>query len=301
MIGMQFFKDKVMAMALPPQNFKINQQMIGRDFELQYKRDSYLKDVELHHHDFYEIYYLISGDVTYTIESRLYKVLPGDILLISPKELHQVHIQAERSVYERYVLWLRPEIIQALSSEKSNLFHALDPGRPGYGNQLRLSAGDRARVLSLLEQLYQEDQAAAFGSDLLPMSLRTQLLITVNRLALGQELPLEDLPRSSKTVAQVIEYIRLNYAEELSLDLLAEKFYVSKYHLSHEFQRQVGTGVYRYIQKKRLQIARHLLSQGKKPGEIYSQCGFSDYAGFYRAFRAEYGTSPKEFAVSVKK
>ena len=287
-------------MALQPQHFNEKQQMKGDHFELQYKRDTVLNDVELHHHDFYEIYFLISGDVTYTIESKLYKVLPGDILLLSPRELHQVHIQAERSVYERYVLWLSPEFVAQLSSDNSDLLQALDPSRPGYANQLRLQSSDRQRVLSLLEQLYQEDQETAFGSDLLPRSLLTQLLVTINRLALRQDLPFEDLSRSSKTVTQVIEYINLNYAEALSLDLLADKFFVSKYHLSHEFQRQVGTGVYRYIQKKRLQIARHLLSQGQKPNAVYSQCGFADYTGFYRAFRSEYGSSPKEFAVQSK-
>lgn len=288
-------------MALQPQRFTAQQQMKGTDFELQYKRDNYLNVVELHHHDFYEVFYLISGDVTYTIESKLYKVLPGDLLLISPKELHQVHIQSERSVYERYVLWLSPEFVQQLSTPASDLLSALDPGRPGYRNQLRLQGGDRSRVLSLLEQLYQEDQSDSFGADLLPKSLLTQLLVTITRVALREALSVEDLSRSSKTVTQVIEYINIHYGDPLSLDLLAETFFVSKYHLSHEFQRQVGTGVYRYIQKKRLQIARRLLSQGEKPSNVSSLCGFPDYAGFYRAFRGEYGTSPREFLNSVQK
>lgn len=96
-----------------------------------------------------------------------------------------------------------------------------------------------------------------------------------------------------------MDYINLHYSEPLSLDLLAETFFISKYHLSHEFQRQVGTSVCRYIQKKRLQIARHLLSGGNKPNNVYSICGFGDYTGFYRAFKTEYGTSPREFAESV--
>lgn len=287
-------------MALQPQHFSALQQMKGVDFELQYKRDSYLNVVELHHHDFYEIFYLISGDVTYTIESKLYKVLPGDLLLISPRELHQVHIQSERSIYERYVLWVSPEFVARLSSPESDLLSALDPSRGGYRNQLRLEGGDRQRVLSLLEQLYQE-QGEGFGADLLSGSLLTQLLVMVNRLTLRETLPVEDLSRSSKTVTQVIDYIQIHYGEPLSLDLLADRFFVSKYHLSHEFQRQVGTGVYRYIQKKRLQIARHLLSQGEKPNNVASLCGFPDYAGFYRAFRAEYGTSPREFASGIEK
>ena len=275
------------------------QQMQQPDFELQYKRDSYLMDVDLHHHDFYELYYLVSGDVTYTIESKLYKVLPGDVLLISPRELHQVHIQAEHAAYERYVLWINPQLIQRLSAGQTDLSQALDPARPGYGNQLRLQLPDQQKIRSLMEQLYLESRESVFGSDLLTMSLLTQLLVTVNRLALRQDCHFEDISRSSKAVSQVVEYINLHYSESLSLDQLAEKFFISKYHLSHEFQRQVGTSVCRYIQKKRLQIARHLLSQGNKPNAVYSICGFGDYTSFYRAFKGEYGTSPREFAASV--
>lgn len=288
-------------MALQPQHFTSKQQMHHPDFELQYKRDSDLIDVELHHHDFYELFYLISGDVTYTIESKLYKVLPGDILLISPKELHQVHIQAERSAYERYVLWLTPQVVHRLSSERSDLLRALDPALPGYSNQLRLQQPDQQWVHGLLKQLYLAAQdETIFGADLLPMSLLTQLLVAINRLALREDCHYADIARSSETVSQIIAFINLNYAEPLSLGMLADRFFVSKYHLSHEFQRQVGTSVCRYIQKKRLQIARHLLIQGKRPNDVYSLCGFSDYTRFYRAFKAEYGTSPREFAGYVK-
>lgn len=283
-------------MSLKPQQFSPTQQMHLPDFELQYKLDSYLVDVDLHHHDFYELYYLKSGDVTYTIESRLYKVLPGDILLISPRELHQVHIQAEHSAYERYVLWVSPQMIQRLSTAQTDLSQALDPNWPHYGNQLRLQKADQKRILSLLEQLYVESREKVYGSDLLMESLLTQILVSINRLALQDGCHLEDIYRSSKTVSEVISYINLHYSEPLSLELLADKFFVSKYHLSHEFQRQVGTSVGRYIQKKRVQIARYLLMQGSKPNSVSSLVGFGDYTGFYRAFKAEYGISPRDFA-----
>ena len=51
-------KQEVVFMALQPQMFDPRQEMGRLDFELQYKRDSYLKDVELHHHDFFELYFL---------------------------------------------------------------------------------------------------------------------------------------------------------------------------------------------------------------------------------------------------
>ncbi len=279
--------------------FDPRQEMGRADFELQYKRDTYLKDVELHHHDFYELYFLLAGDVTYTIESRQYHVMPGDLLLISPRELHQICIRPEMSAYERYVLWVDPQLLTKYSTSLSDLTQYLDPSSHSHGNLLRVSPEDHDRLQKLFEQLWQESESDIYGSDLLSQSLLIQLLVTINRLAHRQPEPAEAATHSSRAVSKVVDYINLHYAQPLSLDQLAELVYVSKYHLSHEFNRQVGISVYRYIQKKRLLIARQLLAQGSKPNEVYATCGFGDYAGFYRAFKGEYGVSPREYALSV--
>lgn len=287
-------------LALQPMGFDPRQEMKRPDFELQYKRDSYLKDVELHHHDFFEVYFLMAGDVTYLIESKIVHVMPGDLLLISPRELHQVLIKPEMSVYERYVLWVDPQLIQRLSSPLTDLARGLDPANPAFGNQLRPHSEDRSKIRDLLEALHRESNSDSYGADLLRQALLTQLLVIINRLLSQQGSYLDEDTRTNRAVTQAINYINLHYSEPLSLDMLAERFFVSKYHLSHEFNRQVGTSIYRYIQKKRLLVARQLIAQGKRPNEVHALCGFGDYAGFYRAFKAEYGIAPREFAVAAR-
>ena len=280
--------------------FDPRQEMKRDDFELQYKRDNYLKDVELHHHDFHELYFLISGDVTYTIESRQYHVMPGDLLLISPQELHQICIRPDMAAYERFVLWVDPQLLSRISTPLSDLTAHLGPDHPKHSNLLRLKPEESEHIRQLFDQLWQESEEEKYGADLLRQSLLIQLLVSINRLAADPDGYYEEVTHANKAVSKVVDYINLHYNEPLSLDKLAELVYVSKYHLSHEFNRQVGTSVYRYIQKKRLQIARQLLGQGKRPNEVYAMCGFSDYAGFYRAFRAEYQISPREYAQSVR-
>ncbi len=280
--------------------FDPRQEMGRADFELQYKKDTYLKDVELHHHDFYELYFLLAGDVTYTIESRQYHLMPGDMLLISPRELHQICIRPEMSSYERYVLWVDPQLLSQYSTPLSDLTRNLNPAKPNRSNLLRMKPEDSARLQQLFQQLWQVAEADSYGSDLLRSSLLIQLLVTINQLADRTGDAFQEATRSSQAVSQVVDYINQHYSEPLSLDSLAELVYVSKYHLSHEFNRQVGTSVYRYIQKKRLLIARQLLAQGSKPNEVYLGCGFGDYAGFYRAFKGEYGISPREYAQSMR-
>lgn len=78
-------------------------------------------------------------------------------------------------------------------------------------------------------------------------------------------------------------------ADLLTIDQLAEQFFVSKYHLMHEFSQKTGTSIYRYLMQQRLHAVCELLEQGTVPNEAYLQCGFKDYANFYRAFRSAYG------------
>ena len=279
--------------------FDPRQEMNRADFEILHMRDSYLKDVQLHHHDFYEIYFLISGDASYTIESRVYHLMPGDILLISPKELHQICIRHEMAAYERYVLWVDPQMLQRLSTELTDLKLNLDIDHSTHGNLLRLRPENRAMMQQLFQRLWEESDSDHYGSDLMRKNIISLILVQLNRLIDKDSSHFEEVTHASKAVSQVVDYINLHYGEPLSLDMLATQVFVSKYHLSHEFNRQVGTSVYRYIQKKRLLIARQLLSQGNKPNQIYADCGFKDYAGFYRAFRNEYGVAPREYALST--
>ena len=278
--------------------FDPRQKMLRPDFEVVHKRDRDLTDVGLHHHDFYEVNFLVSGNVTYIIESRTYHVRPGDMLIISPRELHQVHIQPDAAPYERYMLWISPTLLQQLSDSQADLARCFDSNRPNYSNLLHLPSQQRSSIPAMMESLCRELEKPDFGTELLRTSLLTGLLILINRLA---ESPAASEPETSagQLVARVIDYINLHYQQPLSLDDLAEHFFVSKYHLSHEFRKQVGTGLCQYLQKKRLLIARQLMTQGQKPVEVSAACGFGDYPAFFRAFRKVYGVSPREYVQSL--
>ena len=103
----------------------------------------------------------------------------------------------------------------------------------------------------------------------------------------------------TRPVAAAVEYIEAHYRSALSLDTLSEQCFVSKFHLSHEFRRQVGVSVHRYILDRRLRAARELLLQGEAPSKVAPRCGFGDYPGFYRAFVARYRVSPRAFAAGA--
>ena len=98
-------------MAQRPQHFNTRQRMHRNTFEIFHYKDNNMTEVALHHHDFYEVYFFLSGSVSYNIESHSYRLSPGDLLLISPSELHQPVFNDDRKNYERIVLWINASFL----------------------------------------------------------------------------------------------------------------------------------------------------------------------------------------------
>lgn len=133
----------------------------------------------------------------------------------------------------------------------------------------------------------------------LAQSALVELLVGLNRAA-AERGDARPTGTSDQVVDAVLHYINEHYSEALTLDQLSEKFFISKYHLLRKFDAQVGTTVHRYILQKRLLNAKQLLAGGVPPNEVCQYCGFGDYANFYRAFRAEYNQTPRQYIQSAR-
>ena len=148
--------------------------------------------------------------------------------------------------------------------------------------------------------MVQEGRNEGYASELYNASCLAQVMVLINRLALRSHGDAEVKIASDSVVYRVLGYINDHYQEDLSLDTLANRFFISKYHLSREFNRLVGTSVYRYIIQKRLVVAKQLMGEGVPSTTVYQHCGFGDYSNFYRAFKSEYQISPKTYMASLR-
>lgn len=285
-------------MPINAQRFDSRQSMKNKRFEVFHYRDKKLSNVGLHHHDFYEVYYFVSGRVTFRVEGRTYSLEPGDLLLINPQELHQPEIGPD-TLYERIVLWVdRGYLAEICRGAAADLSACFDNEDPDHTNLLRPTKLQRAALSQLLERLTQEYYSSEMGSFAYAQSLLIQFMVEINRLA---RMPSSQTAKREEPdlVSQVLGYIGAHFQENITLESLAGEFYVSKYHLSHEFSHRVGTSVHRYVIFRRLLQAREMIAAGQPPGEVYQSCGFGDYANFYRAFKSEYGISPRAFAAQA--
>ncbi len=275
------------------QGFDPRQVMQADTFEVFHYREPRRGGVEVHHHDFYEVYYLLDGQVEYWVDGRIIRMEPGDLLLINPQELHRPLVGSDSDRYERIVLWINKEYLEHLTTGKSKLSSCFDQSLP---NRICPADAERPILKARMHELVHEYYSRDFGSRLCAQGLFLQLMVQLNRLAFRTEDPEGETQQLSALVQKTMSYIRENISTPLSLEEIAGHLYVSKYHLSHAFSREVGVSLYRYIMLRRLLLARQLLLAGQGAGQVSISCGFSDYASFYRAFKAEYGVSPRAYA-----
>lgn len=282
-------------MKLPQQDFTYRQYMEASDFELFYYQDNKAPEVDFHNHDFYEIYLLLSGSVTYVIEGKSYRMKPRDILIINNKELHKAFV--EKGVpYERIVIWLNPDYIKSLNTDKTDLLGVFDSSLINRYNLLRLDPEAMDYIYKIVDKLGIACKSQSFGSDILRTSYIKELLVYINRIyqiSNGKDLKL-DITYNEK-VTKIIHYINQNLDSDLSLESISAKFYLSKYHLLREFKKNTGYTIHRYITQKRLIMAKELLKDCGQVSEVCSKCGFGDYSNFIRAFKREFGISPKKY------
>ena len=264
------------------QEFTSRQHMISRDFEFYHYKDEHPVEVEYHNHLFYEVFSFVSGDVTYIVEGKSYRLKPGDIVLINNRELHKTIVRPGKA-YERYVLWIDPDHIRTLGGD-TDLTLCFERSAMRNYNLLRPRAEYYIMIKNAMTCLQNAIFSEDYGSGLLKRAYLTELLVYLNRAFLdSQDEDLELDVVYDEKVGSVINYINENLQEDLSLETLAAGFYTSKYHLLREFKKHTGYTIYQYIRKKRLITAD--ASEGRSQGHRGRQrCGWH-YSNFIRSFR----------------
>lgn len=280
------------------QVYSDRQVMRQPGYEVNHYLDRAIRHIDLHHHDFYELYFFLSGEVDYHIEGRIYRLKSGDIALINPTELHQARILDDADEYERIVLWIDKRYLHALSSEETHLadcFDALDKT-----SVLSPDPGLRQEVQGLLLRLLALANDDSFGRDLLARACITELLVRIRRSWLTGKKDMDGLTEKSRLIDGIIAYMEAHLAEPILLDALSGHFYLSKYHLSREFRKYAGVSIHRYLVLKRLIAAKELILADEPVPVICRTCGFGEESTFYRSFRNEYGVTPKQFLARMK-
>lgn len=259
------------------------------DFRLFHLKDLGETKVDYHYHEFYKLLFFQSGSGEYVVEGKRYSLAPGDIVLIGKHCVHRPEF-THNIPCERMILYISPEFLEKESSDScilSDCFSLED------NHVLRPNDKIRKILFSTISSIEQELSSDRYGREILSTGMLLQLLIELARSMNHTEVqkPAPMLPKS-KRMLDIMHYLDDHLAEDLNIDTLAEKFYISRFHMMRRFREETGTTIHAYLSDHRLMLARNLIGQGISATDACFRCGFGSYSSFSRAYTKFFGTTP---------
>lgn len=240
--------------------------------------------VNLHSHSFYEILCCQNTcDVEYLVGAERYRLQKGDVVIIPPGVSHRPLLPEQMAEpYRRDVLWLSQEFAASLP-------HFLPEP------QLLRTAGTQWEFLSeLFRNGVRESEQRRLGWEEAVLGNSLQILVYIRRA-------LDDRTAAPLRVVQpelldlVMAYVEEHLAQKITLADVAKHFWVSQSTISQTFRNKMGVSFYRCVTQRRLIAAKSLILQGLPLEQVNERVGFTDYSTFYRAFKQEFGISPRQY------
>ena len=244
------------------------------------------KNFFLHNHDSYEILLFLEGDSKFVIEGKEYFLESGDIIIVRKHEMHRMYHNSNGK-YHRIVLMVKPDFfIKHNCPEYEAQFLN---SKMGIANRIKSDYVRSSGLYDTFMRLKKYSGNYAQASEPVINALVMMILYLINQVG-----HFSSSDEHDSHVEQVISYINNHYTEDISLETLAENFFISPNYLCRIFRKATGLTVLDYIRRKRLSKVRELRTNGKSISEAAMLSGFSDYSSFYRTYKKMMGCSPKE-------
>ncbi len=236
-----------------------------------------------HTHDSFEIFCFLSGDATYSVEGTIYPLAPGDIIILRNAETHNLILKSDIP-YHRISIYFNPN--KEMDKDLIDTFLTAFLERPiGIYNHYPATQSNALNWQYYLKNICETDNNVKRQVYLMTFlqELTDCFQITKN----------EPISTQQNAIVNITHYIDRHLTDELNLDIISKRFYISKSQLIRNFKKNLGTTIGDYINTKRLFLAHDLIKKGEKPTSVYLKCGFHDYSTFYRAYKKKFRYKPK--------
>ena len=225
---------------------------------------------------------VVSGSGTFNYKGKSYALNSGDHLFIDckkpyshestdsdPWELMWVHFNG--ILMDQYYLYFSSKTI-------SIVFRPEDP----------------SEFNGILENLLRLANKKSTDSELLSSHLLNSLVTRI--LTDDNDQTTNELDTITDKLQQVKDFLDKNFQNKIPLDMIADEFFISKYHMSREFKKAYGITIANYIIAKRITHAKELLRfSDLQIEEIGQKCGIKDNSYFNKIFRKFEGMTASDY------
>ena len=237
---------------------------------------------ESHIHGCYEVYFNLSGDVSFLVNNRLYAIKSGDAVITRPGDVH-LCILRRACVHEHFCLWVNGE-------ESSPLVDFLEKS---FGSVCYSFGEKKERLASLFRRLHEGS-----GSLFKDASLLFGLLSFLEEQ--GEEHVETDSSAMPAAMQKIVNDINENFTELHCIGDILSRYYISQATLNRWFRKYVHLSPKEFLEAKKLSYAKSLLSEGKSVTEVCARAGFNDCSHFISVFKKRFGETPLRYKAGLK-
>jgi AraC-like DNA-binding protein len=242
-----------------------------------------------HYHDTYEIYLQISGERYLFHDDICYTLTRGDLVIFKPFDIHYTQ-SGDSDYYERYVLNFHPERLSSFltKSEISILFDKLN------SCVIHLNNEQIQEIYNLLKNIDLYSKKKGLLSEKLVYSAVFQLIMSLSDMTFTANAVRKQSIQPE--IINALQFINLNYAKNINLDMITEVTHLSKYHFCRIFHNATGATFYEYLSNIRLtKVHKLLMETDLSLTQIAQKTGFTSASHLSRVFKNVYNMSPREF------
>ena len=137
----------------------------------------------------------------------------------------------------------------------------------------------------------------SYGMDIEYIAKFLKTIIIINGISLEK---VDEFPHNNSAIVdKITKFITLNIANKILIEDIANHLALSISRISHIFKEETGISILKYINKRRMYLAKEFIRSGDTFIEVASKCGFQDYTSFFRTFKKEYNITPGEYAKTI--
>lgn len=241
-----------------------------------------------HSHNFSELFYVLSGQGSFIVENETFPVKQDDLVIVNPNIEH-TEVSVGNEPLEYIVLG-----VDGMSFDFGDRNGSSDHAIINNGKQ-------RDEMLFYFNKMLYETENKQTNYEVICQNLLEVVLINLMRTS-GHPFSVVTTERANKVCGRIKRFIDSNYAEDISLDALAEKEHISKYYLVRTFAKHFGMSPIHYLNEVRTRASMELLvSTDLSISQIAQSTGFSSQSYFSQSFRRSCGKTPRDYRRETKR
>lgn len=243
--------------------------------------------------------YFKSGEGNIKIEGRNYRIEEGDIIILKPTELFQFTVN-DSIYHERISLNVNESLLNYFPYDFNALFEPFYEREKGIGNKISAKTVHEYGLDKYFDEIMKYVRLSDSTSAVLGFCKVVELLAELNKIVTPNEFKESSQIFLNPLIGKILNYLNMNFKEDITLADVAERFNIDKSYLSHLFKEHVGMSLWTYVIFRRIKTFNYLLITNNSIEDTCYQAGFQNYSNFFRLYKKYMKMTPTEYKKQIK-